>query len=764
MLMQKDINCINFKGLFAYIEQELGATAIDTITHGLVDNPEFQVQDKLNPERLVAVERRHLVDSAYWVSNAFSLQLLGNVHQVIQDPNPLFVAGVGAVKTGLSKSALFAGRLLGPSALVRQMARINSRFNHTKDVVVIRHEPRMVRVELHYHDQFEVTADVCNWNLGIYTGMVSAAGGRRPRSQEVRCVLRGDPCCEFHLTWKSDDWLKRMIRGPLVRLLRDDINEMMVEHEATLTERDQLISQLVRSEEKYRTLFEDSMEAMTVSRGGRIADVNPAWLALHGYTDKEEVVGRDVLTFIHPEDRPIFTRRRQTRPDKSERIFCIRDLRRDGSYVEVEVYSTRITVTGEAMILTTIRDITLIRKAERERAQLELRLQRVEKMEAMATLVGGVAHDLNNILSGIVSYPELLLMQIPEDSPMRSAVETIHDTGKRAAAIVQDLLTMARRAVVVTEVVDLNAVIANYLKSPEHRKMLSIHSDVAVLRELAPDVWHISGSPVHLNKTVMNLVSNAAEAMPDGGVIRIATENCTVDRQVAGYDKIEPGHYVRMTVSDNGIGIAPEDLHRIFEPFYTKKKMGYSGTGLGMSVVWGTVKDHNGFIDARSRPGKGTTFTLYFPMTEASLAPTDDEPLLEGYRGEGESILVVDDNLQQREIAHKILSELGYRVETVPSGEAALDWLKTRSVDVVILDMIMDPGIDGLETYRRLIAIHPGQKTLIASGFSETDRVRKAQRLGAGAFVRKPYAIHTIARAVKDLLTPSSSGRTDHAD
>jgi len=753
MVMDNDINCLNFKGLLAYLKKSIGPQAVDRVTEGLINNPEYRVRDKRDPGRITPLTLAHLTDSAYWVSNECSLKLLGNVNLVVEADNPLFTAGIGAVEAGLSGSALFAGKVMGPSALVRQAARINGRFNRTKDVVVTRNEPESVMIELHYRDGFRVTQDVCNWNLGIYTGLARLSGVRQVTSEETRCVLRGDSCCEFHLRWKKAGALKRVLRSALTWLVRSDIRQMIDEHAATLNERDQLIRQLVRSEEKYRTLFEDSMEAMNLTQNGRIRDVNPAWLALHGYASKAEVLGMDVLDVIHPDDHGILTTRRRQWPDVAERMFQTRDLCKDGTVIAVEVYSTRIVIAGEAMILATIRDVSAIRKAEKEREQLELRLQRSEKMQAIGTLAGGVAHDLNNILSGIVSYPELILMQLPEGDDLRGPIQTIHETGKKAAAIVQDLLTMARRGVSVSETVDLNRLIESYLASPEHGKMLDYHSLVTVQLQLEADPGYLVGSSVHLNKTVMNLISNSAEAMPDGGTIRLATANCKLAQPIFGYEEVPPGRYVTMTVADTGTGIDPNDLHRIFEPFYTKKKMGRSGTGLGMSVVWGTVRDHKGYIDARSIPGQGTTFTLYFPMPDRAVDLHADDEAERAWKGNGESILVVDDNREQREIAARILSELGYRVETAPSGESAVETLSTKSVELVILDMIMDPGMDGLETYRKIRELRPDQKTLIVSGFSETDRVREAQRLGAGRYVRKPYDIHTIADAVRDSLS-----------
>ena len=372
-------------------------------------------------------------------------------------------------------------------------------------------------------------------------------------------------------------------------------------------------------------------------------------------------------------------------------------------------------------------------------------------MEAIGTLAGGVAHDLNNVMAGLVSYPELVLMNMPEDSPYRQYILKIQKSGEKAAAIVQDLLTLGRRGVVVSDVVDLNDVIAEYLKSPEHEKRQSYHPGVHIEAHLEKDVLNILGSSTHLSKTVMNLVSNAAEAMPEGGKLTVSTENRYIDRPISGYDNVKEGDYVVLTISDTGTGIASDDLEKIFEPFYTKKKMGRSGTGLGMAVVWGTVKDHNGYIDLQSTEGIGTTFTLYFPVTRKSVEDRS-EISLKDYIGKGEVILVVDDVEEQRNIASGMLKELGYSVASVSSGEEAVEYLKTNKSDLLVLDMIMDPGMDGLDTYKKIIETRPGQKAIIASGFSESDRVKEVQRLGAGAYIRKPLLLEKIGLAVKEEL------------
>ena len=376
-------------------------------------------------------------------------------------------------------------------------------------------------------------------------------------------------------------------------------------------------------------------------------------------------------------------------------------------------------------------------------------MRRAEKMEALGTLAGGVAHDLNNVLGVLVGYSELLLMEIREGSPLRRHVSNILQSGQRAAAIIQDLLTLARRGVAVSEVVNLNDVISDYFKTPEFEKLKAYHPQVTFRTDLDKDLMNIKGSPVHLSKTIMNLLSNAAEAISDHGEVTLLTENRYLDKPIAGYDDIREGDYVVLRVSDNGKGISAQDMGKIFEPFYTKKVMGRSGTGLGLAVVWGTVKDHGGYIDVRSEEGKGSTFTLYFPVTREERAK--DQPSIppESYQGRGESILVVDDVKEQRELAAAMLSRLGYRVNAVSSGEEAVAYLQTNRVDLLVLDMIMEPGMDGLETYQRVLEINPKQKAIIVSGFSETERVKKAQELGAGAYVRKPYILEKMGLAIR---------------
>jgi PAS domain S-box-containing protein len=406
-----------------------------------------------------------------------------------------------------------------------------------------------------------------------------------------------------------------------------------------------------------------------------------------------------------------------------------------------------------------LEEIVAERTAELEKTYA--RLQRVQKLEFMGTIAGGVAHDLNNILSGIVSYPELLLIDLPEDSPMRKPLLAIQKTGEKAATIVTDMLALARREVLVKSNVNLNRVVEEYMQSPERLKIQSYHPGTEIVTELDSRLLNMSGSSIHLSKALMNLVHNGLEAMPGGGRLCISTENRKVKTAYAGYEKIEPGSYVTLSVADTGIGIAPADIERIFEPFYSRKQMDKSGTGLGMSVIWAAVKDHDGYVDLTSREDKGTTITLYFPESVQKEAPAPRRMPLERYKGKGETVLVVDDVADQRDIACSILNKLGYKAQAVASGEAAVAFMKESRSDILLLDMIMKPGIGGLETYRQILALHPNQKAVIASGYSESDQVEQARALGAGGFVRKPYSIETIGMAIRNELDKPVPAPTD---
>jgi two-component system cell cycle sensor histidine kinase/response regulator CckA len=508
---------------------------------------------------------------------------------------------------------------------------------------------------------------------------------------------------------------------------------------------------LAQSEEKYRDLVENINDVLyAVDRQGVITYISPVIESTLGYRT-DELIGNCFLDYVYEQDR---TRLQGDFAKALEVTGNPREYRFLDKYGETRwcrVSSRVITGAeggGKLGIQGVLVDIT-------HSKQLEEQLQRAQKMEALGTLAGGVAHDLNNILTGIVSYPELLLMDVPEESPLWQPLNTIKKSGENAAAIVQDLLTLARRGVATLELVNLNQIVHRCLDSPEIRSLMRQHADIRLTISLQSDLFNVYGSEIHIYKSFLNLVFNAVEAMPKGGSLVIATANRYADKVVSGFDTVREGEYVVLSIADSGVGIAESDRARIFEPFYTRKVMGRSGSGLGMAVVWGTVKDHNGYIDLQSEEGRGTRFELIFPATRDEMKKLSEAEAPSDFTGNGEFILVVDDMQAQREIATSILERLGYRCQAVPSGEEALEFLREHTADLVVLDMIMNPGMDGYETYRQMQGIRPGQKAIMASGYSETERVRKAQQLGAGKYIKKPYTLTAIGKAIKEELQRS---------
>jgi PAS domain S-box-containing protein len=572
-------------------------------------------------------------------------------------------------------------------------------------------------------------------------------------NMKVRQEGREVPAYETDIVTKDGHRRSVLVKGTPIRYHDNPAFLVLL---VDITESKRVEAALRESEELFRVSMERAPDGVYMNDlEGNFLYGNRKAEEIIGYK-REELIGRNFLDFNIIAEGSLGkaaellkanTEGRSSGPDEIEMI------RKDGRHILIEINNNVIQRGGQINVLAFVRDITERKRAEEEKRDLHERLNRSEKMEALGLLAGGVAHDLNNVLGIVVGYAELVLMNADKSSSIRPQLVNIMSGGLKAAAIVDDLLTLARRGVSGREVLNLNKIIADCHHSPEFANLSSHHPYVKIKTELDPGLLNISGSSVHLGKSLYNLISNASDAMPNGGIVTIKTTNQYLDKPIQGYDQIQEGDYVVLSVSDTGEGISADNLKRIFEPFYTKKVMGRSGTGLGLAVVWGTVKDHHGYINVQSEEGNGSTFTLYFPVTREGITAEAVAVDISAYMGSGESILVVDDVKEQRDLAAGMLRTLDYNVSSVSSGEEVLAYLKDhQAADLIVLDMIMDPGMDGLDTYMSILKIRPKQKAIIVSGFSESDRVRAARDLGAGAYVRKPYIKEKLGLAVRKEL------------
>jgi len=507
---------------------------------------------------------------------------------------------------------------------------------------------------------------------------------------------------------------------------------------------------LEESEEKYRTLFEDSPEAMSLTMAGKIAAVNPAWLELHKFDHAEEVIGMDVMEIIHPGDREILRKRRETPPHELSRGYEIRDLRKDGSAVDVEVYSSSLSIGGKDAILTTVRDITDRKRAEEEKKELEAQLLQAQKMEAIGTLAGGVAHDFNNMLTTILGFTDLSLLNVNKTDPLYTDLKRIRDAAQRAANLVRQLLLFSRNQQMEPRPLDLNHTVADLLKMLQRL----IGEDITVETRLAPDMWTVEGDPGHIEQVIMNLAVNARDAMSQGGRITVSAENVEIgEAQCKQTPEARPGRFVCLSIADTGTGMNRETVERIFEPFFTTKGAG-KGTGLGLSVVYGIVKQHNGWITVDSKVGEGTEFKVYLPaIEETAEEETKGKPSLEDLKGNGERVLLVEDEADVREFAAAVLARGGYAVLEADCMANALEVFEKEGgrFDLLLSDCVLPDGT-GLQLAEQLVSRKPKLRVILGSGYTDDRSQWAVIRERGFVFVQKPYAIRGLLQAVRKAI------------
>jgi two-component system, cell cycle sensor histidine kinase and response regulator CckA len=506
------------------------------------------------------------------------------------------------------------------------------------------------------------------------------------------------------------------------------------------------LNALQESEERYRSFFDNSIDAVLLtSPDGRILKANAESCRIFGYTEEELfLVGRNgVVDPSDPQLPKALEERNRTGRFKGELTLVRKDGKKFPGEISTAVFKDKENVVRTSMI---IRDITERRRAEQETTSLQDQLRQSQKVEAIGQLAGGIAHDFNNLLTIIQGNSQLSLMDLQEGDPLKANIEEIQEAAKRAADLTRQLLAFSRKQILEMRVLDLNQVLQRLDKML--RRVIGEDIDLTML--LPELIWKVMGDPGQIEQVIMNLSVNARDAMPEGGKLTIETANVELDEEYAKqHIAVQPGRYVMLSMSDTGVGMAPEVRERIFEPFFTTKE---KGTGLGLSTVYGIVKQTGGNIWVYSEPGQGTTFKIYLPQVDAPVEELREEVVKEISRGH-ETILLVEDEDIVRKLAARVLKKQGYKVLEAPDGGKAFMLCETvkEPIHLILTDVVM-PGMSGRKLVDRLKEIHPETKVLYMSGYTD-NAILHHSILGPGTnFIQKPFTIDGLARKVREAL------------
>jgi two-component system cell cycle sensor histidine kinase/response regulator CckA len=496
---------------------------------------------------------------------------------------------------------------------------------------------------------------------------------------------------------------------------------------------------LRESEEKYRLFVENANDAVFVAQDDVIKYANPSTLRITGYSG-EELTQIPFVNLIHPEDRDMVFGR-YIRGLKSERVtsnYSFRSINKTGEELWLQINSVLISWEGKPAILNFVRDTS----AEK---RLEAQLMDIRKMEALGTLAGGIAHDFNNLLMGIQGRTSLMLMDTDFSQQHYEDLKGIEDIVKRAAGLNNQLLGFARKGKDQVNPTDLNILVHK-----TSQMFGRTNKDVRINTKFQEDLWTVEVDRSQIEQVLFSLFFNSHDAMPAGGELYLQTENVTLDESFTEPDQLCTGKYVKISVTDTGVGIDEAIRERIFEPFFTTKRMG-RGTGLSLASAYGIIKNHSGMIHVYSKKDEGTTFSIYLPASEKEIIEQKALPE-EIFRGT-ETVLLVDDEDMIIDIGEKILKMMGYEVITARSGREALRLYKENQVKInlVVLDMIM-PGMSGGETYDRLKGINPNVKVLLSSGYSMDGQASEILKRGCSGFIQKPFRMRDLSQIIREIL------------
>jgi len=636
---------------------------------------------------------------------------------------------------------------------LKHSQKINDQWNRSKKVELKELKRNEAIIRLHWTPGMKTSKHICQYNQGVYTYLPLIWGGSRFTFKEKCCHFDGAPYCEYHLKWPlrnrfreiisrfftSQSVLKDIIKEieedkKIISQKNDELMSINKELQKILSEYRQSEEALKKSEEKYRILFDLESDALALIdiETGNMLEINNAFIELYGYSREEILKMKNMDFSAEPE------KTRQATEERGPYIPLRYHKKKDGSVFPTEITASILKYKGRDVQIAAIRDIT-------ERKRLENQLRQAHKMEAIATLAGGIAHQFNNTLTPIKANIEFLEMETSVDENIAKYTEPMKDSTQRMIQLTDQLLAYARGGKYQDEIFLPNDFIKNTIALIKH----TLPAAIDVETDLSNDVWSIKADLTQMQMVFTAVLQNASEAIKNKGRIKISTQNKTIDESfVEKNSGTRLGSYVSFTVSDDGKGMDEKTRKRVFEPFFTTK---FHGRGLGLAAAYGIVKNHDGWITIDSKLGKGSIVRILIPAIIEK--PTEvKKPRTEPSKGVS-TILVIEDEESVMNVNRKILERFGYRVLEARTGREAVDIAKTfdGQIDLTLLDIIL-PDMEGKEVYPLLMEVRPNMKVIVCSGYSADGPAKEILDAGAHGFIQKPFSLADMSEKLKNVL------------
>ena len=707
-LMDKDICCLNFKGLFGYLENRFGKDTLEKLVHGAVGNNIYLIPNKNNPAMLEPVTIGHLTDEANWISNELSLALLGMIKTVVPGPHPEQTAGQAAVLETLSRRDLFFSKLVGPMGIARKVARVNAKFNRTKSVKISRLEKEFASIELHFKPGFRVTKDVCNWNLGIYMGVAKLAGARVLRAREVQCVLEGHNHCEIEFEWQVPSFFNRVYRMGLRFLTKD----LLAEYEKTVEDRDRLIEKLTESESLFKMITGHTSALVSIHDG-------EARYIYAGHSHEQmgyrpgELIGKSSFTILDEEDARVLKAKlekvKQGSLSKAFINYRLRDKEGKLHYYRGALDAVFRPSGALEHIVCVAEDITELRQVQAEKMAALNEASEARQLALVGEVSGKMAHDFNNILTIIMGISESNLIE-SKDPEVKKAFGQIFGQSLLGRSMTKNLVAFARDQEFRQESFRLNEK-TDLVLSLLEKDLRGIQ----ISRDYSRPFADIIADPGMIENALVNIFQNSIHALS-----RVEQPEIIV-RTRHREDEAE------IEIEDNGCGIPRSFLDLVFDPLFTLKgnqdrsgayAPGIKGTGYGMANVKKYVEQHKGRVSVWSKEGTGTRITICLPV----IKQPPEVKVKKGPPGNhtccGKNILLVEDEAAISKIYSDMLirGPGRHRVDVADNGKAALVLLNKKQYDLVCLDYVLPGGVSGMDIYSHVRQSNARVPVLFISG------------------------------------------------